>query len=176
MITNLFGVLAQFEREQIGERTAFALAHKRRTRSVYGHVPFGWTRDGNRLIPLEREQVALATIRKMDTDGTSYRQIGAWLTENGYEPRQGGRAWHAASVRKMLLSRMYLESECESKQRLLVLKIGHKFNHHKTILGALSAVRSCSNFAFKLGRAEDLSELTICSTASNHSARFRSGR
>ncbi|MDP9025917.1 MAG: recombinase family protein, partial [Candidatus Eremiobacteraeota bacterium] len=29
MITNLLGVLAQFEREQVGERTSFALKHKR---------------------------------------------------------------------------------------------------------------------------------------------------
>ncbi len=107
MITNLLGVLAQFEREQVGERTAFALAHKRRERLVYGHAPFGWRRNGQKLVPVDSEQEALATIRKMDAEAISYRKIATWLTQNGFTPRQGAQQWHAASVRKMLLSKMY---------------------------------------------------------------------
>lgn len=111
MITNLLGVLAQFEREQAGERTAFALTHKRKGKLVYGHAPFGWQRNGEHLIPVPDEQRALETIRNMDADGISYRRIGAWLTDNGFIPHQGASQWHAASVRKMLLSKMFTESE-----------------------------------------------------------------
>lgn len=96
MITNLFGVLAQFEREQIGERTVFALSHKRKERLIYGHPPFGWSRENDRLIPVEAEQRDLPAIRKLDADGMSYRHIGGWLEGNAFKPRQGGKQWHAA--------------------------------------------------------------------------------
>ncbi len=66
MITNLLGVLAQFEREQIGERTSFALAHKRQSGLVYGRIPFGFERKGDQLIPIASEQKGLRHIRKMD--------------------------------------------------------------------------------------------------------------
>jgi site-specific DNA recombinase len=110
MITNLLGVLAQFEREQIGERTSVALAHKRQSRQVYGRVPFGYERIGSDLVPVQHEQQALQHIREMDAHGTSYRKIAAWLFENGLTPKNGASVWHAASVRKLLLSKMNAES------------------------------------------------------------------
>jgi len=106
MITNLLGVLAQFEREQIAERTSFALAHKRRNGRVYGRTPFGFSREGDSLVPVREEQHALAHIRQMDASGSSYRKIGAWLTENGFRPKGGASVWHAASVRRLLLSKI----------------------------------------------------------------------
>ena len=110
MITNLLGVLAQFEREQIGERTSFALAYKRQSMQAYGRVPFGYERKGENLIPIEREQWALHSIRKMDARGLSYRKIATWLAVNGLTPKNGAKVWHAASVRKLLLSKMNTEN------------------------------------------------------------------
>jgi site-specific DNA recombinase len=46
MVVNMLGVVAQWEREAIGERTATSLAHKRRQRLTYGPTPFGYRRDG----------------------------------------------------------------------------------------------------------------------------------
>ena len=110
MITNLLGVLAQFEREQLGERTSFALKHKRQNLKVYGHPPFGWARVGDILKPVPDEQNALKRLRVMDAEGISYRRIAEWLTTSGFRPRQGAKIWHAASVRKMLLSKMNAEN------------------------------------------------------------------
>jgi len=104
------GVLAQLEREQIAERTSFALTHKRQTNRVYGRVPFGYERQGKELVPIPDEQRALKHIRKMDAEAVSYRRIAAWLTENGFTPKNGATVWHAASVRKLLLSKMNTES------------------------------------------------------------------
>ncbi len=115
MITNLLGVLAQFEREQIGERTSFALAHKRTQRQAYSRVPFGWTRKGSMLELDAPEQEALIAIRAMEKNGKSYRRIGAWLTENGFRPKQGAAIWHAASVRSVLTSKMNIESALEAQ-------------------------------------------------------------
>lgn len=110
MIVNLLGVLAQFEREQGGERTEFALAHKRRNRQAYAHAAFGWQRDGETIIPVQDEQKALRRMRKMHTEGHSLRDIGSWLTANGYIPRQGGKEWYAASVKAVLISRIATEA------------------------------------------------------------------
>jgi site-specific DNA recombinase len=41
LVVNMLGVVAQWEREAIGERTASALTHKRSRSQVYGPTPFG---------------------------------------------------------------------------------------------------------------------------------------
>jgi site-specific DNA recombinase len=62
MIVNMFGVVAQWEREAIAERTSDALTHKRRQRQAYAPTPFGYRRDGDRLIEQPRQQAALDEI------------------------------------------------------------------------------------------------------------------
>jgi site-specific DNA recombinase len=47
LVVNMLGVVAQWEREAIGERTAEALAHKRRNGFVYGRTPFGFRRSAS---------------------------------------------------------------------------------------------------------------------------------
>ena len=110
MVINMLGVVSQWEREAIAERTAFALAHKRSQRKVYGHAAFGYRRTGNDLVRDESEQEALQHIVRMHNAGESYRSLGAWLTANGHKPAQGASVWHAASVRKLLLSRINAEN------------------------------------------------------------------
>ena len=108
MVVNMLGVLGQWEREAIGERTASALGHKRSQRAVYGPTPFGFAREGQRLVPVAREQEALAEALRMDRSGESFRAIGRMLVERGVTPKRGA-AWHASSVRAMLRSRICTE-------------------------------------------------------------------
>jgi len=109
MVVNMIGVVAQWEREVIGERTASALAHKRQKRVAYGSTPFGYTRVGDALIPEPREQAALDEAARMDRAGSSFREIAARLTEIGVMPHRG-KAWHASSVRAVLRSKMATET------------------------------------------------------------------
>jgi site-specific DNA recombinase len=109
LVVNMLGVVAQWEREAIAERTAFALAHKRKERSVYGRTPFGFVRVGDALVPDPREQAALEEAVRMDRAGASFREIAARLTETGVTPHRG-KAWHASSVRAMLRSKMAMEA------------------------------------------------------------------
>ena len=104
MVVNMLGVVAQWEREATAERTAFALAHKRRQRVAYGPTPFGYRREGDRLIAEPATIAVRDEARRMFDDGSSLRQVGAWLTE-----RIGGR-WHPQTVKAMLSSRMALEA------------------------------------------------------------------
>ena len=109
LVVNMLGVVAQWEREAIAERTAFALAHKRKARTAYGRTPFGFARVGNALVPDPCEQAALGEALRMDRAGASFREIAARLTETGVKPHRG-KVWHASSVRAMLRSKMAMET------------------------------------------------------------------
>jgi len=105
LMVNVLGSVAQWEREAIGERTAFALAHKRRLHSAYSPEPFGWTRIGDSLVAHPDEQVALERAKTMSAGGATLRQICEEFVRLGVTPKRGGKKWHAACVRSILRSR-----------------------------------------------------------------------
>jgi DNA invertase Pin-like site-specific DNA recombinase len=108
MVVNMLGVVGQWEREAIAERTSTALSHKRRCGLVYGPTPFGYRRDGGTLTPDPIEHQGLLEAMCMDRAGASFLEIGRFLTELGVKPHRG-KAWHASSVRAMLRSRIATE-------------------------------------------------------------------
>jgi len=108
-IIKVIGSISELEREQIGERTAFALSHLRRSGKVYGQVPYGWTRQGKQLVPEPEQQRALSLARRLAADGLSLRQIGDKLTKSGHKPQRGS-VWHAATVRSILNSKAVVEA------------------------------------------------------------------
>lgn len=110
LVVNMLGVVAQWEREAIAERTATALCHKRQQRTAYGTTPFGYVRVGDALVSEPREHEALQEAMRMDRAGASFREIGARLTAIGVAPHRG-KAWHGSSVRAMLRSRIALEPQ-----------------------------------------------------------------
>jgi DNA invertase Pin-like site-specific DNA recombinase len=110
MVVNMLGVVAQWEREAIGERTATSLAHKRRQRTAYSPTPFGYVRRGDALMPSASEQEALHEALRMDSAGASFREIATMLTARGAHPKRA-KAWHGSSVRAMLRPRIVLESD-----------------------------------------------------------------
>lgn len=109
MVVNMLGVIGQWERETIGERTSFALGYKRAQRKAYGPVPFGYRRVGDDLEPDTRQQEALAMMRAMFKSGSSLRQIASALHERDIKPSRG-LVWHAASVKAVLESKMTVEA------------------------------------------------------------------
>ena len=111
LMLNLLASVSQWEREAIGERTSFALAHKRTQGLVYGPIPFGYCRDGDKLVGVPTELAALTTLRAMRANGTPLRACGAWLVSQGILPRRGGRIWHARSIQHLLESRMNRSTE-----------------------------------------------------------------
>jgi|SRR5579872_8607 len=109
MVVQILGVMAEFERAQLAERTSFALGHKRHNRRVYGKAPFGFRRDGDALVEEPEELLALRSALGMRAKGVSLRRIGEWLTARGFTPRQGGKEWRKQSVAQVLDSRMASE-------------------------------------------------------------------
>lgn len=51
LLVNILGSVAQWERESIAARTRAALQRRRENGEVYGPVPLGFRRRGNRLVP-----------------------------------------------------------------------------------------------------------------------------
>lgn len=109
MIFRLLAALAEFERDQIRERTSNALQHMRivEKRRV-GETPFGWDlNDDNRtLSPNWPEQKILRQISALRKKGHSYGRIANWLEQTGVRTKKGNRNWFAPTVRKLHLNSM----------------------------------------------------------------------
>ena len=89
MVAQIMMVLAEWEREMIGQRTKDALAAKRREGIRLG-----------RPVTVDPETVRL--IKILRADGRSLRQIANLLNSQGTPTAQGGAEWHASTVKSMV--------------------------------------------------------------------------
>lgn len=103
LMVNLIGLFAQWEREQIAERTQVALDLKRqRGEKLGGIVPYGWRARQGRLLPHEDEQKVLRAILRERGKGRGFLDIAEALNEQGVRPRKG-RRWYASTIRAICL-------------------------------------------------------------------------
>ena len=91
MQLSMFASVARFERDRISERTREALAVKR-TQGVRLGRPSSLSPETIECIVSDREA------------GLSLRAIATSLTRDGVATAQGGRAWYASTLRKVLAS------------------------------------------------------------------------
>ena len=103
----LLGLLAQWERETIGERTSAALgALAARGAYTGGGVPYGFrVGDDGALVPDPAEHAAAGLARAGMDAGMSLRAIGRALSDAGYLPRGGGE-WDPTAVRRLVARRL----------------------------------------------------------------------
>ena len=101
MVFKMLAVLADFERDQIGERTKMALAHKRSIGEVYAATPFGFDAIDGRLVEVKKEALIVAEILRMRDAGSSLAEIADGLNARGVEGKRGGR-WHPSTVRYLI--------------------------------------------------------------------------
>jgi DNA invertase Pin-like site-specific DNA recombinase len=106
LVLTVLAALGQMEREQVGERTACALAQVAREGRIRSRIaPFGFRVIGggttaiaggeNRLEEVEAEQVILRRIGELSDDGLGARRIAATLNAEGIQnPRTGGTWTH----------------------------------------------------------------------------------
>lgn len=107
MVVKVIGAVAEMEREQIGERTRDALAHKRSVgEKTGGKVPFGFgvrvNGQGRKvLVPDASEQTVIAYVRDGHKAGMSLDRIAGELNAAGWRTRAGGE-WRKQYVSRIL--------------------------------------------------------------------------
>lgn len=98
----LTAALAEMERGLIGERTRTALAQKKaRGEKTGGHVPYGFSLVGKRLVPDAREQEVLQRMSALRKQGMSFQRVADLLNAEGILTKKG-TAWDRARVFKTL--------------------------------------------------------------------------
>ncbi len=107
MVVNLLGMIAQWERETIAERTTAALSVKRaRNEKLGGKRPFGWAvkeKGGLKsLVPDPKEAPVLKAILEARQGRKGYQEIAEDLNRRGIRPRDASR-WYASTVRGICL-------------------------------------------------------------------------
>ena len=92
MVFRMLAVLAEFERDQVSERTTMALQYKKaHGEKLGGRVPYGQqlSADGLHLEDNATEQAVIALARTLHAKGLSSRKIAARLAETGMVSRTG---------------------------------------------------------------------------------------
>jgi DNA invertase Pin-like site-specific DNA recombinase len=105
MVFRMLAVLAEFERDQVSERTTTAMQHKKaRQEYTSGAAPYGWrvAADGVSLEVDDAEQEVLRTATELRANGASLRQIGQHLTACGLRQRNGREFRHPEMIKTLL--------------------------------------------------------------------------
>jgi site-specific DNA recombinase len=79
MVFRMLAVLSEFERDQISDRTRFALAHKKTKREWTGRIPFGYRVEDSHLVEDPEAMKTIQKAKRMKTDGKSIRAISEAL-------------------------------------------------------------------------------------------------
>jgi site-specific DNA recombinase len=104
MVFRMLATLAEFERDQIAERTTNALAHKKANSERVGTVPFGYdlADDGIKLTPNARELEAVNLMQELRDSGLSYRRIASELEARNIPTKKGSTRWTHTAVKSVL--------------------------------------------------------------------------
>ena len=103
MVFRMLAVLAEFERDQISERTTTAMRHKKNNGERVGQIPYGFdlAADGVTLEANAAEQSVIALVKQLQAAGESVRKIAAELTRRGVVNKSGTTTWHATMVQRL---------------------------------------------------------------------------
>ena len=96
MVFRMMAVLAEFERDQISERTATAMQFKKGKGERVGAAPyeFDLAADGVALVTNAAEQAVIKQARELKASGLSLRGIATELNRRGFDARNG-KPFHA---------------------------------------------------------------------------------
>jgi len=101
LMAHVMASFAQYERRLIAQRTSDALKELRSQGKAYGPTPFGYRRQGKRLVEDEHEQRVIARMLSLRRKGASYDRIARSLNKTGVPAKRGG-PWFAASCRSVI--------------------------------------------------------------------------
>lgn len=98
LVVGILGVVGQWERETIAERTSEAM-QSMRTRGLYtgGKVPYGFELVDGQLVECAAEQLVIEAVKVMRDAGLSLRAVAKQLEQKGMLAR-AGKPWTAQSI------------------------------------------------------------------------------
>ena len=104
MVFRMMAVLAEFERDQVSERTCSAMAHKKAQGQRVGTVPFGYdlAADGITLVENADQLKAIELIHSLKEKGYSLRAIAEALDAAGIPTKDGKASWKHTTVKGIL--------------------------------------------------------------------------
>lgn len=104
MVFQMLAVLAEFERNQVSERTTAAMAHMREQGRFLGQVPYGYdlAANGETLAVNPEEQGIIQHIQELRRTGRSLRAIAQELEQRGIRTKSGQLRWTHTSVQSIL--------------------------------------------------------------------------
>jgi DNA invertase Pin-like site-specific DNA recombinase len=102
---SMLAIMAEFERDRIRERTEEGRRSKRARRGFMGGgVPFGYKVVGKgreaQIEEDEREQAALAAVKRLVKQGHQPYRIGKYLTT--HHPARSGKPWQVVQVQRVM--------------------------------------------------------------------------
>ncbi len=101
MIFRVLASLAEFERDQISERTKMALDYQKTQGKLLGQAPYGYRRDGNAFIVDAGEGAIVELVYEYRTQNWNYSRIAKHLNDNGYRTRSGG-AFYSQTIKNIV--------------------------------------------------------------------------
>lgn len=104
MFFRLMSVLAEFERDQLRERTTHAMSHLRRqNKRISSKIPMGYdlAADGTTLLPNQREQAVIQTIVSRRGGGMTLWAVARSMEADGVPTKMGGK-WSPKTVLAIL--------------------------------------------------------------------------
>jgi site-specific DNA recombinase len=103
MVFRVLAAMAEFERDQISERTKLALNHKKsKGEKTGGDVPFGWdVNESGKLIENDTEQNIIGLIFDAWGCGNSLGSIAKKLNNDGHKTKRGSK-FYAQTIKNIL--------------------------------------------------------------------------
>ena len=103
MVFRMLAVLAEFERDQISERTTTAMQYKKAKGELVGSIPYGYALAGDHTTLIENpaEQAVIQQARELQAGGLSLRAIAAKLDKRGLYARNGA-IFQATQIQRMV--------------------------------------------------------------------------
>jgi site-specific DNA recombinase len=104
MVFRMLAVLAEFERDQISERTKLGLRHKKAKGERVGKVPFGYdlASDGIQLMKNDLEQSIIVAMKDLRHEGATLQSICNDLKELGVLTKSGKSEWTPSTVKHII--------------------------------------------------------------------------
>lgn len=98
--------IAQFERDNTGERIKAVLNHKKKQNKMYTRRVLGFDKLDGALIPNSTEQDTIATILSLSNQAWAPNKISKYLNDNHYKSKAGGK-FYPSTIQFILKNPIY---------------------------------------------------------------------